>query len=162
MVFSHWTIIHCLFTYMNCMYRSQLRIWRVWRYQRCHQNAYMEEEQTTQWSKEKVQKKKLRSTNHTHTYIMTHILFYILWHMSYDAKYMTCLTLQNAYIFITQSYLMLYIIWHMFYVIYIIWHMFYVIYYMTHVVCYISYDTCFMLYIYDSYLLVFRSTHSSE
>ena len=38
----------------------------------------------------------------------------------------------------------------------------YAIYYMTHVLCYILYDTCFMLYIYDSYLLVFRSTHSAE
>jgi hypothetical protein len=26
---------------------------RVWRYQRCNQNPYVEEEQTTQWPKEK-------------------------------------------------------------------------------------------------------------
>jgi hypothetical protein len=32
---------------------------------------------TTQWPNEKVQKDKQRSTKHTHTYIMTHILFYI-------------------------------------------------------------------------------------
>jgi hypothetical protein len=120
MVFSHWTIIHCLFTYMNCMYRSQLHIWRVWRYQRGHQNAYMEDEQTTQWSKEKMQRDKLRSTSHT--YIMTHILFYILWHMSYATK---CIYIYHTIIS-------------------------YAIYYMTHVLCYILYDTCFMLYIYDS------------
>ena len=33
---------------------------RVW------QNPYIEEEQTTQWPKEKVQKDKQRSTKHTH------------------------------------------------------------------------------------------------
>ena len=37
---------------------------RVWRYQRGNQNPYIEEEQTTQWPKEKVQKDKLRSTKH--------------------------------------------------------------------------------------------------
>jgi len=35
---------------------------RVWRYQRGNQNPYFEEEQTTQWLKEKVQKYKQRST----------------------------------------------------------------------------------------------------
>ena len=39
---------------------------RVWRYQRGNQNPYIEEEQTTQWSKEKVQKGKQRSTKHTY------------------------------------------------------------------------------------------------
>jgi hypothetical protein len=39
---------------------------RVWRYQRCNQKPYIEEEQTTQWPKEKVQKDKQRSTKHTH------------------------------------------------------------------------------------------------
>ena len=34
--------------------------WRVWRYQRGNQNPYIEEEQTTQWPKEKVQKDKQR------------------------------------------------------------------------------------------------------
>ena len=38
---------------------------RVWRYQRGNQNLYIEEEQTTQWPKEKVQKDKQRSTKHT-------------------------------------------------------------------------------------------------
>jgi hypothetical protein len=38
----------------------------VWRYQRGNQNPYIEEEQTTQWPKEKVQKDKQRSTKHTY------------------------------------------------------------------------------------------------
>jgi hypothetical protein len=38
----------------------------VWKYQRGNQNPYIEEEQTTQWPKEKVQKDKQRSTKHTH------------------------------------------------------------------------------------------------
>ena len=36
------------------------------RYQRGNQNPYIEEEQTTQWPKEKVQKDKQRSTKHTY------------------------------------------------------------------------------------------------
>ena len=40
--------------------------WRVWRYQRGNQNSYIKEEQTTQWTKEKVQKDKQRSTKHTY------------------------------------------------------------------------------------------------
>jgi hypothetical protein len=39
---------------------------RVWRYQRGNQNLYIEEEQKTQWPKEKIQKHKQRSTKHTH------------------------------------------------------------------------------------------------
>ena len=39
---------------------------RVWRYQRGNQNPYIEEEQTTQWPKEKAQKEKQRSTKHTY------------------------------------------------------------------------------------------------
>ena len=39
---------------------------RVWRGQRCNQNPYIEEEQTTQWLKEKVQKDKQRSIKHTY------------------------------------------------------------------------------------------------
>ena len=38
---------------------------RVWRYQRGHYNLYIEEEQTTQWPKEKAQNDKQRSTKHT-------------------------------------------------------------------------------------------------
>jgi hypothetical protein len=39
---------------------------RVWRYQKGNQNPYIEEEQTTQWPKGKVQKGKQRSTKHTY------------------------------------------------------------------------------------------------
>jgi hypothetical protein len=39
---------------------------RVWRYQKGNQNPYIEEEQTAQWQKEKVQNDKQRSTNHTY------------------------------------------------------------------------------------------------
>jgi hypothetical protein len=39
---------------------------RVWRYRRGNQNPYIEEDQTTQWPKEKVQRDKQRSTKHTH------------------------------------------------------------------------------------------------
>ena len=38
---------------------------KVWRYLRGNQNPYIEEEQTTQRSKEKVQKDKQRPTKHT-------------------------------------------------------------------------------------------------
>jgi hypothetical protein len=44
-----------------------LRLYRrVWRYQRGNHNLYIEEEQTTQWPKEKEQKDKQWSTKHTH------------------------------------------------------------------------------------------------
>ena len=39
---------------------------RVWRYQSGNHNPYIEEEQTTQWANEKVQKDKQRSTKHTY------------------------------------------------------------------------------------------------
>jgi len=39
---------------------------RVWRYQRGNQNPYIEEEQTTQWTKGKGQKDKQRSTKHAY------------------------------------------------------------------------------------------------
>ena len=39
---------------------------RAWRYQRGNQILYIEEEQTIQWPKEKVQKDKQRSTKHTY------------------------------------------------------------------------------------------------
>ena len=44
----------------------QYSVRRVSRYQRGNQNSHIEEEQTTQWSKEKVQKDKQRSTKHTY------------------------------------------------------------------------------------------------
>ena len=40
---------HCL--YQNSKHYQWIR--RVWRYQRGNQNPYIEEEQTTQWPKEK-------------------------------------------------------------------------------------------------------------
>ena len=53
----------CLFmTMVDCFYILR----RVWRYQRGNQNPYIEEEQTRQWPKEKVQKDKQRSTKHTY------------------------------------------------------------------------------------------------
>jgi hypothetical protein len=39
---------------------------RVWRHQKGNQNPYIEEEQITQWPKEKVQKDKQQSTKHTY------------------------------------------------------------------------------------------------
>ena len=63
-------LLYCMF---QCYYfvlfggvflMSPLR--RVWRYKRGNQNPYIDEEQTTQWPKEKVQKDKQRSTIHTH------------------------------------------------------------------------------------------------
>jgi hypothetical protein len=39
---------------------------KVLRYKRGYQNPYIEEEQTTQWPKEKGQKNKQRSTKHTY------------------------------------------------------------------------------------------------
>jgi hypothetical protein len=49
-----------------CLVWSLYLVWRVWRYQRGNQNPYIEEEQTTQWPKEKVQKDKQLSTKHTY------------------------------------------------------------------------------------------------
>ena len=62
---------HCIINYCNVHYSLNLNLWprwwynwRVCRYQRGNQNPYIEEEQTTQWPKEKVQKDKQRSTKH--------------------------------------------------------------------------------------------------
>jgi hypothetical protein len=52
--------------YLFLKFRFDLR--RVWRYQRGNQNLYIKEEQTTQWSKEKVQKDKQRSTKHIYKF----------------------------------------------------------------------------------------------
>jgi hypothetical protein len=45
---------------------SSLYIRRVWRYKWGNHNPYIEEEQTTQWPKEKAQNDKQRFTKHTH------------------------------------------------------------------------------------------------
>ena len=70
-----WTIkilsylIYTIYTPLNTclMYVPRFvlldKVRRVWRYQRGNHNPYIEEEQTTQWPKEKVQKDKQRSTN---------------------------------------------------------------------------------------------------
>jgi hypothetical protein len=55
------------FTFFNCGKRILLILKRrVWRYQRGNQNPYIEEEQKTQWPKEKIQNDKQRSTKHTY------------------------------------------------------------------------------------------------
>ena len=46
--------------------RYSIPLRSVWRYQRGNQNPHIKEEQTTQWSKEKVQQDKQRSIKHTH------------------------------------------------------------------------------------------------
>ena len=56
-------IYECIFLNLKRFY---IMLRRVWRYQRGNQNPYIEEEQTKQWSKEKVQKDKQRSTKHAH------------------------------------------------------------------------------------------------
>jgi hypothetical protein len=57
------------YVYLNHMRTSEnvymlinIYVRRVWRYQKGNQNPYIEEEQTTQWPKEKGQKDKQRST----------------------------------------------------------------------------------------------------
>jgi hypothetical protein len=52
--------------YIMSRWNSGLCVRWVWKYQRGNQNPYIEEELTTQWPKEKVQKDKQRSTKHTH------------------------------------------------------------------------------------------------
>ena len=63
--FSGWKIGLLVVTCIVCV-NDILRIvfWR--RYQRGNQNPYIEEEQTAQWPKEKVQKDKQRSTKNTY------------------------------------------------------------------------------------------------
>ena len=50
----------------NFISKCLLTIRRVWRYQRGNQIPCIEEDHTTQWPKEKVQKDKQRSTKHTY------------------------------------------------------------------------------------------------
>jgi len=52
--------------YFLLLHRYYLIKRRVWRYQKCNQNPYIEEQQTTQWPKEKVQRDKQRYTKHTY------------------------------------------------------------------------------------------------
>ena len=53
--------INSIFTGLDYMSKKSLKIPKGG-----NQNPYIEEEQTTQWPKEKVQKDKQRSTKHTH------------------------------------------------------------------------------------------------
>ena len=59
------SFIHIVAIPVTCWWEDD-DVWRVWRYERVNQNPYIEEEQTTQWPKEKVQKDKQRSTKHTY------------------------------------------------------------------------------------------------
>jgi hypothetical protein len=43
---------HYLYVGKKSFYRFTTLLWRVWRHQKGNQNPYIEEEQTTQWSKE--------------------------------------------------------------------------------------------------------------
>ena len=53
-------------SYSTTTHYTAMDMRKVWRYQRGNQNPYIEEEQTTQWPKEKGQKDKQRSTKHTY------------------------------------------------------------------------------------------------
>ena len=59
---ARWFFIFSLFIVLGYEFLAR----RIWRYQRGNQNPYFEEEQTTQWLREKVQKDEQRSTKHTH------------------------------------------------------------------------------------------------
>jgi hypothetical protein len=59
-------IVGCPFSFGHRVVCSSLVTRRVWSQQRGNQIPNMEEEQTTQWPKEKIQKDKQRSTKHTH------------------------------------------------------------------------------------------------
>ena len=59
----HGYILHIYIITVNHVMVATVR--RVWRYQRGNQNSYIEEAQTTQWPKEKVQRDKQPSTKPT-------------------------------------------------------------------------------------------------
>ena len=63
-----WQSVLLLICHPSCMDDSNFVFVRrrAWRNQRGNWNPYIEEEQTTQRPKEKVQKEKQRSTKHTH------------------------------------------------------------------------------------------------
>jgi hypothetical protein len=66
--FHYWSYISPIGKPVD-QFSKALHIWiarRVWWYQRGNHNPYIEEEQTTQWPKEKVQKDKQLSTKHTY------------------------------------------------------------------------------------------------
>ena len=61
-------VVFCisLFVLLSFFFGPLYCLWRDWRYQKGNQNPYIKEKQTTQWSKEKAQKDKQRSTKHTY------------------------------------------------------------------------------------------------
>ena len=78
----HWFVLHtrcsrvpCIWRMLDChdMYTTTYKslkisdslLRRVWRYRRGNQNPYFDEEQITQWPKEKGHRDKQRSTKHT-------------------------------------------------------------------------------------------------
>ena len=66
---TNWFIGETNLLYTSIILRKAISVSllrRVWRYQRGNQNPYIEEEQTTQWPKQKVQKGKQRSIKHTY------------------------------------------------------------------------------------------------
>jgi hypothetical protein len=65
LIFDIWLIFHLRLKYKWIAVEHKL-VRRVGRYQGVNQNPYIEEEQTTQWPKEKVQKNKQWSTKHTY------------------------------------------------------------------------------------------------
>ena len=67
---SNGTTFYCavprVFIYFQFVFKLKWQLRRVWRYQRVNQNPYSEEEQITQWPKERGKKDKQRSTKHTY------------------------------------------------------------------------------------------------
>ena len=63
---NKYTLMNQNYMLFNYFFSKWLSIRRVSRYQRGNLNQYVEERQTTQWPKEKVQKDKQRSTKHTY------------------------------------------------------------------------------------------------
>ena len=62
----HYNFIRRYYALMQQWFNIYWYVRRVWRYQRSNQKPYIEVEQTTQWSKEKAQNDKQRSTKHTY------------------------------------------------------------------------------------------------
>ena len=62
---KHWLLLSLTLHHRYGLFH--IRIFRgVWRYHKGKQNPYIEEEQTTQWSREKFQKDTKLSTKHTY------------------------------------------------------------------------------------------------
>jgi hypothetical protein len=70
---------------------------RVWRYQMGNQNSYIEEEQTTQWPKERQ-----RSTKHNLQNQIRLLMPHVDDH-SFDNNYVENVTFNNTYLFMTET-----------------------------------------------------------